>query len=83
MLAREDTTKEASIFSLPVVPVVATVKSSAPVCPSVAVPIKTFPVFGKVVAGMSVVKTIEGCRTDGRDKPVEPQQIISVTRVDA
>lgn len=41
------------------------------------------PVFGKVVAGMSIVKTIEGCRTDGRDKPVEPQQIISVTRVDA
>ena len=40
------------------------------------------PVFGKVVAGMSVVKAIETCRTDGRDRPSEPQQIISVSRLD-
>ena len=38
------------------------------------------PVFGKVIEGMAVVKAIETCRTDGRDKPTNPQQIISVTR---
>ena len=30
------------------------------------------PVFGKVVAGMDVVKTIEGVQTGPGDKPVEP-----------
>ncbi|MEK9696768.1 MAG: peptidylprolyl isomerase, partial [Candidatus Poseidoniales archaeon] len=33
-------------------------------------------VFGEVVDGMSAVRAIEGCDTDGRDRPLEPQQII-------
>ena len=37
-------------------------------------------VFGEVVDGMNVVKTIEGCRKLPGDRPAQPQQIISVTR---
>jgi cyclophilin family peptidyl-prolyl cis-trans isomerase len=33
-------------------------------------------VFGEVVDGMNVVRAIEDCDTDGRDRPIEPQQII-------
>jgi cyclophilin family peptidyl-prolyl cis-trans isomerase len=40
------------------------------------------PVFGKVVAGMTVVQAIETTRTGGGDKPIQPQKIISVSRVD-
>jgi len=36
------------------------------------------PVFGKVTAGMEVVKTIEGMRTDPNDNPLEPIKMISV-----
>jgi len=35
-------------------------------------------VFGEVVGGMAVVKAIENSPTDRRDRPKEPQQIISV-----
>jgi cyclophilin family peptidyl-prolyl cis-trans isomerase len=38
------------------------------------------PVFGKVTAGMEVVKAIEGVQTGSQDRPVEPVQIISVKR---
>ena len=38
------------------------------------------PVFGKVVNGMNVVMAIEGVRTGGGDRPIEPVQIISVQR---
>jgi len=39
------------------------------------------PVFGRVVEGMDVVKSIEGTPTDGRDKPDQPMKIISVKRI--
>ena len=38
------------------------------------------PVFGKVTAGMEVVKAIEGVQTGSQDRPVEPVQIISIKR---
>ena len=37
------------------------------------------PVFGKVVAGMDVVKAIEGVQTGPGDKPVEPVVVETVT----
>ncbi len=37
------------------------------------------PVFGKVVSGMDIVNKIEGCRTDGNDKPVKPVVVTSIT----
>jgi cyclophilin family peptidyl-prolyl cis-trans isomerase len=37
------------------------------------------PVFGKVTSGMDVVKKIESSPTDGRDRPVTPVKMISVT----
>jgi cyclophilin family peptidyl-prolyl cis-trans isomerase len=37
------------------------------------------PVFGKVTSGMDVVKKIEGTPTDGRDRPVTPVQMVSIT----
>ena len=36
-------------------------------------------VFGQIVSGMDVVDAIEGTQTDGRDRPVEPKGIISVS----
>merc|ERR1712083_828913 len=33
-------------------------------------------VFGKVVKGMSVVRTVESNKTDGRDKPIKDVQIV-------
>ncbi len=36
-------------------------------------------VFGEVTSGMDVVDVIEGTQTDGRDRPVEPMGIVSVT----
>jgi len=36
-------------------------------------------VFGQVTAGMDVVDAIEGTQTDGRDRPVEPLGIQSLT----
>ena len=38
-------------------------------------------VFGEVVKGMDVVKEIESQKTDFRDKPLTPMQIISVIRI--
>ena len=38
-------------------------------------------VFGEVVKGMDVVKSIESQQTDRRDKPSTPMQIISVERI--
>jgi len=38
-------------------------------------------VFGQVVSGLDVVDAIEGTQTDGRDRPVEPKGIISVSIV--
>ena len=38
-------------------------------------------VFGEVVKGMDVVKSIESQETDRRDKPSSPMQIISVERI--
>ena len=38
-------------------------------------------VFGEVVRGMDVVKSIESQETDFRDKPSTPMQIISVERI--
>ena len=37
------------------------------------------PVFGKVTEGGDVVKAIEGVETDGRDNPVTPVQMVSIT----
>ena len=37
------------------------------------------PVFGKVIEGMDVVQRIEKVKTDARDSPVEPVQMIKVT----
>ncbi|MGC4088612.1 MAG: peptidylprolyl isomerase [Polyangiaceae bacterium] len=37
------------------------------------------PVFGKVTAGMDVVKKIEKTETDARDRPVQPVQMVKVT----
>ena len=36
------------------------------------------PVFGKVVEGMDVVNSIQSTATDGRDRPVEPVQMVRV-----
>merc|ERR1711887_400535 len=33
-------------------------------------------VFGKVIKGMSVVRKVEGNKTDGRDKPIKEVQIV-------
>ena len=38
-------------------------------------------IFGEVVEGMDVVKTIENCRKLPGDKPAQPQQIMFVVRV--
>ncbi len=40
------------------------------------------PVFGKVTNGMDVVSKIEGTPTGGRDNPLTPVQVISVTVTD-
>ena len=37
-------------------------------------------IFGEVVEGMDVVKTIENCQKLPGDRPAQPQQIISVKR---
>jgi cyclophilin family peptidyl-prolyl cis-trans isomerase len=37
-------------------------------------------VFGEVVSGMDVVKAIENCPKGAGDKPVQPQQMITVAR---
>ncbi len=37
------------------------------------------PVFGKIVGGTDVISAIEKTQTDGRDRPVTPVQMISVT----
>jgi len=37
-------------------------------------------IFGEVVSGMDVVMAIEGCQKGAGDRPVQPQQIISVSR---
>lgn len=37
------------------------------------------PVFGRVIEGMDVVQRIEKVKTDARDSPVEPVQMIKVT----
>jgi peptidyl-prolyl cis-trans isomerase B (cyclophilin B) len=36
-------------------------------------------VFGQVTSGLDVIDALEAVETDGRDAPVEPQGIISVT----
>ncbi len=38
------------------------------------------PVFGKVTSGMDVVKSIEATPTGAGDRPIEPMQIISISR---
>lgn len=40
------------------------------------------PVFGKVTDGMDVVKAIEGTQTDGRDKPITPVKMNSITIIE-
>ncbi|MET0344501.1 MAG: peptidylprolyl isomerase [Polyangiales bacterium] len=37
------------------------------------------PVFAKITSGLDVVKKIESTPTDGRDRPVKPVQMVSVT----
>ena len=37
------------------------------------------PVFGKIIEGMDIVDTVGNTRTDGRDRPVQPIQVISIT----
>ena len=37
-------------------------------------------IFGEVVSGMDAVMAIEGCKKGAGDRPVRPQQIISVSR---
>ena len=37
------------------------------------------PVFAKVTDGMDVLSAIESTETDGRDRPLEPVQMISIT----
>ena len=37
-------------------------------------------IFGEVVSGMDAVMAIEGCQKGAGDRPVQPQQIISVSR---
>jgi cyclophilin family peptidyl-prolyl cis-trans isomerase len=37
------------------------------------------PVFGKVIAGMDVVKKLEKTPTDGNDRPKTPAKMIKVT----
>ena len=39
------------------------------------------PVFGRVTEGMDVVHAIERTQTDGRDRPISPVQVRSVTIV--
>ena len=39
-------------------------------------------VFGQVTDGMDVVVAIEGAQTDGRDRPVEPIGIVTLTIAD-
>ena len=36
-------------------------------------------VFGQVTDGMDVVETIEAVKTDGRDRPVDPVGIVTLT----
>jgi len=36
-------------------------------------------VFGQVTSGLDVVDAIEGTETDARDRPVEPQGIVTLT----
>jgi len=36
-------------------------------------------VFGEIVTGLDVLDAIENTPTDGRDKPIEPKGIVSVT----
>ena len=38
-------------------------------------------IFGEVTDGMNVVQSIEATKVDGNDRPRQPQQIISVSRV--
>ena len=38
-------------------------------------------IFGEVVSGMDVVMAIEGCQKGPGDRPAQPQQIISVSRM--
>lgn len=40
------------------------------------------PVFGKISAGMDVINSISGTATGGRDNPLTPVQVISVTVAD-
>jgi cyclophilin family peptidyl-prolyl cis-trans isomerase len=40
------------------------------------------PVFAKVTEGMDVVKAIESTQTDGRDKPITPVKMNSITIVE-
>uniref|UniRef100_A0A7S3JVA9 Peptidyl-prolyl cis-trans isomerase n=1 Tax=Aureoumbra lagunensis TaxID=44058 RepID=A0A7S3JVA9_9STRA len=40
------------------------------------------PVFGKVVEGMDIVKSIEAVRTDGRDMPIEPVVVETIEIVE-
>lgn len=39
-------------------------------------------VFGEVTGGMEVVEAIEAVQTDGRDRPVEPVGIVTLTIAD-
>lgn len=40
------------------------------------------PVFAKVTEGMDVITAIETTPTDGRDRPVEPVQMVKITILD-